>query len=132
MASASADPKPERRERARNLIVWIVSVLLALEFVFSSVPKLLANPIMVDMFNKVGLGLWFMYFTGVLEIVGAVGILIPRFSLQAACLLAIIMLGAIIAQFARIHTGALPPIVTLLLTLVVVWIRRVPESDNPA
>jgi putative oxidoreductase len=125
MASSSVDPNTEKRQRALNLILWIVSVLLAVEFVFSGVPKLLGNPIMVDMFDKVGLGLWFMYVTGVLEIIGAVGILIPRFSLQAACLLALVMLGATIAQFARIHTGALAPIVTLLLALTVVRIRLV-------
>jgi len=125
MASASVDPRTQRRRRARNIIVWIVSVLLALEFLFVGGLKLTGNPTMVDMFNKVGWGTWFMYFTGVLEIIGAVGILIPQFSLRAARLLALIMLGAIIFQIAKIHTGVLPPICTLLLALVVARIRRI-------
>jgi putative oxidoreductase len=79
---------------------------------------------MVDMFNVVGLGQWFRYFTGVLEVIGGVGILIPRFSRPAALLLAVIMLGAVVAQLTRIHQGAWIPAVMLLLALVAARMRR--------
>ena len=122
MATASIETDPRRRRR--NIIAWILSVFLALEFLFAGGMKLIGNPQMVDQFNLVGLGQWFRYFTGTLEILGAIGILIPRFSRLAALLLAVIMVGAIIAVLARIHISVWPPILTLLVTLVVARIRR--------
>jgi uncharacterized membrane protein YphA (DoxX/SURF4 family) len=124
MADASIDVKTARRQRVRKVLGWVLAILLGLEFLAAGALKLSGNPAMVDMFNVVGLGQWFRYFTGVLEIIGGVGILIPRFSRPAALLLAVIMLGAVIAQLTRIHQGAGIPAVMLLLALVVARIRR--------
>jgi putative oxidoreductase len=84
MADATIDEKTARRQRVRKILGWILAILLGLEFLVAGALKLIDNPRMVDMFNMVGLGQWFRYFTGVLEIIGAVGILIPRFSRPAA------------------------------------------------
>ena len=124
MADAIIDDKTARRQRVRKIVGWILAILLGLEFLVAGCMKFIDNPVMVDMFNKVGLGQWFRYFTGVLEIIGGAGILIPRFSRRAALLLAVIMLGAVVAQLTRIHQGAWTPAVMLLLALVVARIRR--------
>jgi uncharacterized membrane protein YphA (DoxX/SURF4 family) len=124
MADASIDVKTARRQRVRKVLGWVLAILLGLEFLAAGALKLSGNPAMVDMFNVVGLGQWFRYFTGVLEIIGGVGILIPRFSRPAALLLAVIMLGAVIAQLTRIHQGAWIPAVMLFLALVVARVRR--------
>jgi putative oxidoreductase len=39
--------------------------------------KLAAAPTMIAVFAKVGLGQWFRYLTGTLEVIGAVGLLVP-------------------------------------------------------
>jgi putative oxidoreductase len=63
--------------------------------------KLASAAVMVDMFAKVGLGQWFRYFTGLLEIVGGIGLLTFRHAFYAAVLLAIVMNGAIIAYLRK-------------------------------
>jgi putative oxidoreductase len=124
MAVATFDEKTARRQRVRNIIGWILAILLGFEFLAAGALKFIDNPVMVDMFNRVGLGQWFRYFTGALEIIGGAGILIPRFSRPAALLLAVIMLGAVVAQLTRIHQGAWVPALMLFLALVVARMRR--------
>src|ERR1700694_5775113 len=80
MADATISERTDRRQRVRNIVGRILAILLGLEFLAAGCMKFIDNPVMVDMFNKVGLGQWFRYFTGALEIIGGVGILIPRFS----------------------------------------------------
>jgi uncharacterized membrane protein YphA (DoxX/SURF4 family) len=124
MAHPTIDERTARRQRVRNIVGWILAILLGLEFLVAGCMKFIDNPVMVEMFNRVGLGQWFRYFTGALEIIGGVGVLIPRFSRQAALLLAVIMLGAVIAQLTRIHEGAWIPALMLLLALVLARMRR--------
>jgi uncharacterized membrane protein YphA (DoxX/SURF4 family) len=124
MAHPTIDERTARRQRVRNIVGWILAILLGLEFLAAGCMKFIDNPVMVEMFNRVGLGQWFRYFTGALEIIGGVGVLIPRFSRPAALLLAVIMLGAVIAQLTRIHEGAWIPAIMLLLALVLARMRR--------
>jgi hypothetical protein len=60
--------------------------------------KLAGTAVMVELFDKVGIGQWFRYFTGLLEVAGGIGLLIPRYAFYAAVLLALVMVGAIIAH----------------------------------
>ncbi|PWT98556.1 MAG: DoxX family protein [Terriglobia bacterium] len=116
---------PDKRQRRRNTIAWVLSVLLALEFLFAGGIKLAANAMVIAMFQTVGLGLWFMYFTGVLEVIGAIALLVPRFGRLGALLLSLVMLGAIFFQLTKIHNGVGIPIITLLLLLITARLRRV-------
>jgi DoxX-like family len=47
------------------------------------------------MFEKIGLGQWFRYVTGSLEVIGAVLLLAPRTAAIGGWLLAAVMIGAI-------------------------------------
>jgi uncharacterized membrane protein YphA (DoxX/SURF4 family) len=49
----------------------------------------------VAIFKKIGLGHWFRYFTGGLEVVGAILVLVPRTAGFAATLLGMTMVGAV-------------------------------------
>jgi len=51
----------------------------------------------VRLFGQIGLGQWFRYLTGIMQIAGAVLVLIPRMSLVGIALAACTMLGASIA-----------------------------------
>lgn len=73
----------------------IASYLLAFIFAASGGAKLLALPFEVEAFARWGYSPNFMYFIGVLEIAGAIGLLIPRLSALASLCLAALMLGAI-------------------------------------
>ena len=72
-----------------------LAIFLALVFVLSGLAKLLALPFETEAFARWGYPLWFMYFTGLLEVAGAVGLLLPRLSALASGCLAALMLGAV-------------------------------------
>src|ERR1700730_8869399 len=84
--------------RGRLIALRIFSGLVALTFIGAGGAKLAGVPVMVGMFDKVGLGQWFRYFTGLLEVTGGIGLLIPRYAFHGAALLAVVMVGAIIAH----------------------------------
>jgi putative oxidoreductase len=72
----------------------------------------------------VGLGQWFRYFTGTLEVAGAIGLLISRYAFYAAILLALVMVGAIIAHSTLLGTSPVAPIVLLTLSGTIAYLRK--------
>ena len=107
----------------RVVIGWILCVLLAFVFLMVGGMKLLGKPIMVQEFNQVGLGQWFRYFTGTLEVAGGLGVLIPRFSRWAALLLVLVMVGALIAHFTVLHSPPTLTAILLVLAALTAWLR---------
>jgi putative oxidoreductase len=79
---------------------------------------------MVELFDKIGRGQWFRYFTGLLEVAGGIGLLIPRYAFYAACLLAVVMVGAIIANLTVLGISPAAPVVLLVLSGIIVWLRK--------
>lgn len=110
--------------RPLDIVLWCVQALLALVFVGASWAKLTGNPEMVALFSAVGLGQWFRYVTGILELTGAVLILVPKTRRAGAALLATIMLGALAAHLFVLHVPPTTPGVLLLLSGFVVWGRH--------
>jgi len=103
---------------------WILSLLLALIFLSVGSMKLMSRPIMVQEFAQVGLGQWFRYFTGILEVAGAICILVPPLSRWGAVLLAAVMSGAVVAHLTALHTPPTLPAILLVMVLAVTWLRR--------
>src|SRR5919106_2889602 len=110
--------------RPLDILLWCVQALLALVFVSASWAKLMGNPEMVALFSAVGFGQWFRYVTGILELTGAVLIMVPKTRRAGAALLATIMLGALTAHLLILHVPPTTPGVLLLLSGFVVWRRR--------
>jgi uncharacterized membrane protein len=79
---------------------------------------------MVEMFGKIGVGQWFRYVTGLLEIAGAIGILIPQTRFYGVLLLAAVMVGAIIAHLTLVGGNPTPPIVLLVMAASVAYLRQ--------
>ena len=113
-----------KRKLLAQIVCWTLSILLAFVFTMAGGMKLLSRPAMVQEFALVGLGQWFRYFTGVLEVGGAIGVLVPRFSRWAALLLAVVMAGAIVAHLTVLHSPPLLPVILLIWALSVAWLRR--------
>lgn len=104
---------------------WLLAVLLALVFVGVGAAKLAGAPAMVAIFDKVGIGQWFRFLTGTLEIVGGISVLIPSSRLYAAILLCFIMLGAIGSHlFTALGGNPAPPIALLSLSAATAWLER--------
>ena len=110
--------------KGRLITLWTLSGLVALAFLGASGAKLAGVPVMVEMFDKVGLGQWFRYFTAALEVAGAIGLLIPRYAFYAAVLLAIVMVGAIIAHMAVLGGSPAPAAVLLVLSGMIAYLRK--------
>jgi putative oxidoreductase len=129
MAYASVGYAGEKKSPARNIAAWVLCVLCAAEFLFVGGLKLIGNPAEVTLFGIIGWGQWFRYFTAVIEVLGAVGLLFPRRSRRSALLLSLVMLGAITFHLTALrHTPGLnnptPAIVTLVALLAIARLRR--------
>lgn len=75
---------------------WVLRGGVALAFVLFGLDKFPSGPggQWVKFFDQVGIGQWFRYFTGVVEIAGAGLVLIPRSARLGLSLLAVTMLAA--------------------------------------
>lgn len=111
---------------AANILAWILTAFLVVVFLFAGGVKLIGSPAMIQEFEHIGLGQWFRYFTGVWEVVGAIGILIPEYRFWASLELAAVMLGATFTNIAILHVPPLARLTAFLLALAVVlaWLRR--------
>ena len=61
----------------KNIVIWVLRILVAGLFAFAAFMKLSGQPTMVQEFGVVGLGDWFRIFTGLVEIVGVAAVLYP-------------------------------------------------------
>ena len=105
--------------RAANVALWALQALLALQFAMAGLAKIFGDPAMVDMFATIGVGQWFRYVVGALEIAGAMGVLIPRLSGPAALGLVCLMAGAALTNLFVLGTNPLLPIGLLVASAVV-------------
>lgn len=113
-----------RRVRPGAVALWVVQGVLALAFVMAALPKLTGDPAMVELFDAVGVGQWLRYVVGVLEIAGAIGLLIPRLCGLAALGLALLLVGASLTNVFALGASPAIPIGYLLMAAVVAWFRR--------
>ena len=111
----------------QNRIVWGIRILLAIAFGAAGIAKLTGVPEMVAMFEAIGIGQWFRFVTGGIEVLGALLMLIPVTGLLAGLLLGGTMAGATLSHFVAVPGSPIPAIVLGLLCAVVVFHLR-PES----
>ena len=111
------------RGRALTIVLWVLQVFLALQFVMAGFAKLFGDPAMVEMFANIGIGQWFRYAVGALEIAGAVGVLILRVSGLAALGLVCLMFGATLTNMFVLGTSPLLTIGFLVVGALVAWGR---------
>src|SRR5258708_35187384 len=89
---------PTASGKGRLITLWTLSGLVALAFVFVGSGKLAGTAQMVELFDKVGLGQWFRYLTGLLEVVGGIRLLIPRHAFSAAVRLVVLTIGPLLTD----------------------------------
>lgn len=110
--------------RKLTIVAWSLQVLLALVFLAAGGAKLAGVSMMVQVYDLIGVGQWFRIITGLVEVAGAVALLVPGYAAFAALLLACTMVGAILAHLTVLPTPAAPAVVLLALTATLVWLRR--------
>jgi putative oxidoreductase len=115
---------PAASGKGRLITLWILTAFVALAFVAAGGSKLAGASAMIEVFDKVGLGQWFRYFTGLLEVACGIGLLVSRYAFYAAVLLAIVMVGAIIAHITVLGSSPAAPVVLFLLTGTIAYLRK--------
>jgi uncharacterized membrane protein YphA (DoxX/SURF4 family) len=102
---AATHPQANASRLIWNILAWMLTIFLLITFTFAGGAKLINNPGMVQEFAQIGLGQWFRSFTGILEVSGAIGLLIPRVRFWAA------------------------PQIAAVMALMLAWLRR-PQSGS--
>jgi len=115
-------PTPQRK--GVNVALWVLQALLALAFVGAASGKLLGKPDMVALFEAIGIGQWFRYLTGLMELTGALLIVVPRTKFFGAALLSLVMIGAVLTHLFILHNAPTAAAVLLVFAGVVAWARR--------
>jgi uncharacterized membrane protein YphA (DoxX/SURF4 family) len=104
-----------------NRLTRAVRILLTLAFVAAGSAKLAGVPQMVRFFDQIGFGQGFRIFTGVVEVVGGIALLVGPSALLAALALAFTMTAAVGVHLLKIGGNPLPALVLLLLCAFVAW-----------
>jgi uncharacterized membrane protein YphA (DoxX/SURF4 family) len=112
---------------AFDAIEWALRLGVALVFVGIGCEKVFASrdSYWVKVFTEIGFGLWFMYLTGTIQIIGGLLMIVPRTAVFGAALLACTMIGAILTHLFLLNTGvggAVFP--AAFLALIVAAVRR--------
>lgn len=123
--STSSRTSTAAPRRAGHIALWVLQILLAATYLFSASGKLSADPMQLAGFELMGLGAAGMYFVGTAEVLGAIGLLIPRLAGPAALALVALMVGAVTLTAVFVG-GALTaiPATVLVLVAIVAWGRR--------
>ena len=108
----------------RRIGAWTLQSIIAAAFLAAGLAKLAGVPYMVELFGQIGLGQWFRVVTGVVEVTGAVALLVPGFASIGALWLGFTMVGAVTTHLFVLHTSPVPAIVLGLLNVVVAYLRR--------
>ncbi|GAB3102249.1 DoxX family protein [Lysobacter terrae] len=108
----------------KTIAVKVIKIVFALAFLGAGCGKLYGPPAMITEFETVGLGQWFRYFTGVLEVIGAIALLAPRTSMYGALLLAVICAGAFFAQLLALNGDVIHTIAMAAVLLYLAWNER--------
>ena len=123
MATSAVGDFPVAPGRAKNTGLWFLQAASAAMFAMVGVAKLTGAESMVHVFAAVGLGQWLRYFTGALEVTGAVALLIPGFAGLGALWLAAVMASAVIAHLTVLGGNPAVPVALLVAMAVVAWGR---------
>ena len=120
--SAISIQQPVRR--SRRIGAWTVQGIVAAAFLAAGVAKLAGAPFMVETFEQIGAGQWFRIVTGVVEVVGAIALLVPGLASVGALWLGGTMVGAVATHLFVLHTSPAPAIVLGLLNTLIIYLRR--------
>jgi hypothetical protein len=111
----------------RSVTLWTIQGVLALLFLFTGGFKLLVPTNVLQAQLALPLPIWFIRFIGVIEVAGALGLVLPQLTRikpvltpLAACGLALEMVGATIVTV--IAMGVAPALMPLIVGLLAVFV----------
>ena len=123
-APSLTETAPVRAARTGRIALWAVQIALAGMFLLAGGSKLLGAAPMVALFDAIGVGQWFRYVTGLIEVSSAVALLVPSFAVFGALALVVTMVGAIAAHLFVVGGSPAMPAILLVGSAAVLWARR--------
>ena len=109
---------------SRRIGAWTLQGIVAAAFLAAGFAKLAGVPFMVGLFEQIGIGQWFRVVTGVVEVAGAVALLVPGLASIGGLWLGFTMVGAVTTHLFVLHTSPAAAIVLGLLNALIVYLRR--------
>lgn len=112
------------RGRPARSVTWILSIVLAIVFLATGIAKLTgASTFYIQAATMRGFPSWIRVVVGLVEIGGAIALLIPRAAVFGAVTLAILMFPAAATQHMSGQGGFWVPVIVFILLYCVVWLR---------
>ena len=111
-------------EQFKHYGLILTRVILALAFVAAGSAKLAGVEMMVTTYETIGVGQWFRYLTGIIEVGSAVLLFTPGKQAWGAALLVCTMIGAVLAHLFILGPGSSPAIILGALSAVVLFAYR--------
>ena len=108
----------------------IITTLITLIFVASGSAKLLGLEFELEAFDRWGYPLWFMYFTGVVEVIGGLVIWVKRLRFITSVGLNCVMIGAVATHLLNAEWPMLG-VATVILILTLINTRRFKNDIKP-
>ena len=121
---AQTPSSPVSGSKLRFYVLWGLQIFAALGFIAAGTFKLISNPQMVTIFEQIGIGQWFRYVTGVVEVVGGLALLRAVSAPFGAVLLAATMFFAVLTHLFVIGGSPVPALFLLVVTSTIAWLRR--------
>jgi putative oxidoreductase len=112
------------RGGATTAVLWTLTILSACMFLFAGGSKLAGQAMMVQEFEVIGLGQWFRYLTGIIEVSGAALLLVPSLAFFGAVALAVTMASAVITHLSVLGGSPVPAILLFAATSTIAYLRR--------
>ena len=108
----------------RRIGTWVLQAIVATAFFAAGAAKLAGAAYMVQLFEQIGLGQWFRYATGVVEVVGALALIAPGLVWFGGLWLGGTMIFAVLTHVFVLHTSPVPAIVLGVVNALIVYLRR--------
>lgn len=105
----------------QKYLMIAIRVLVSVAFLAAGLAKLAGVEMMVGTFEAIGVGQWFRYVTGLIEVGSAILLWIPGLQFIGAGLLVCTMIGAVLAHLLLLGPSALPALVLGLLSAYLAW-----------
>ena len=108
-----------------------LKTVVALAFLAAGFAKLSGVEMMVATFDAIGLGQWFRFVTGLIEVSAAVLLFVPGLQALGAGLLVCTMIGAVVAHLAILGPSLVPALILGLASAVICWSHRAQIPVRP-
>ncbi len=110
------------RARGAEIAIRILRISLALAFLVIGTAKLTSSLQTVQLFAAIGWGQWFRYLTGLLDVIGALLLFVPRWTAYGALVLVCTIGLATLLNVLLLHHNPAVPVLLTVLAAALAWL----------